>query len=178
MRRISVILFLAVITLYAHDVIAQEQKIGFFESDYILAQIPEYEGIQQRLDLLSSTWDEELKALEEEIEQLEEEFKAKEILYTEEIRKQKRQEIEQKKREKEAYLARKFGPNGEYFTKQGELLEPIQRQVFTAVRAVASRQGFDFVFDRSSDIKMVYAREEWNLNEAILTELGIETEQQ
>lgn len=55
-------------------------------------------------------------------------------------------------------------------------MEPIQRQIFTALRTVAQKQGFDFVFDRSGDIYMVYARGEWNLNEAILLELGIEVE--
>lgn len=180
MRKSGYILFAFAVILAgsAFSVQAQNQKIGYFESDFILSNIPEYEGVQQRLELLSQTWKEELTAMEEEIEQLEEDFRAKEILYTEEIRKQKRQEIQQKKKQKENYLAQKFGPEGEYYTRQAELLEPIQRQVFTAVRSVARRQGFDFVFDRAGDIKMVYARTEWNLNEAILLELGIEVEEQ
>ncbi|MEQ8523217.1 OmpH family outer membrane protein [Gracilimonas sp.] len=157
---------------------AQEQKIGFYESDYILQQIPEYEGIQQQLDLLSSQWKEQVEELENEIQQLQEDYEAKEILYTDEIRNQKRQEIAQKKREKEQFLAQKFGPEGEYFSRQRELLEPIQRQIFTAVRAVAQKQSFDFVFDRSGDIYMVYANNEYNLNDDILLELGIEIEEQ
>lgn len=50
------------------------------------------------------------------------------------------------------------------------------RQIFTAVSEVARKQGFDFVFDRTGDIYMVYARNEWNLNESILIELGIDIE--
>jgi outer membrane protein len=157
---------------------AQEQKIGFYESDYILQQMPEYEGIQQQLDLLSTQWKEQVEEMENEIQQLQEDYEAKEILYTDEIRNQKKQEIAQKKRQKEQYLALKFGPEGEYFSRQRELLEPIQRQVFTAVRAVAQQQDFDFVFDRSGDIYMVYANNEYNLNNDILLELGIEVEEQ
>ncbi|WP_421775079.1 OmpH family outer membrane protein [Gracilimonas sp.] len=157
---------------------AQEQKIGFYESDYILQQIPEYEGIQQQLDLLSTQWKEQVEELENEIQQLQEDYDAKEILYTDEIRNQKKQEIAQKKKQKEQFLAQKFGPEGEYFSRQRELLEPIQRQVFTAVRAVAQQQSFDFVFDRSGDIYMVYANNEYNLNDDILLELGIEVEEQ
>lgn len=158
--------------------LAQNQKIGFYESDYILQQIPEYEGIQQQLDLLSSQWKEEVEELEDEIQQLQEDYEAKEILYTDEIRNQKQQEIAQKKKQKEQFLAQKFGPEGEYFSRQRELLEPIQRQIFTAVRAVAQQQSFDFVFDRSGDIYMVYANNEYNLNDDILLELGIEIEEQ
>lgn len=155
---------------------AQDQKIGYFESEVILAQIPEYNGIGQRLQLLSDGWDQELSELDEEIAFLEEDYQAKEILYTEEIREQKRIEIRQKKQARDAFLNQKFGPEGEYFQNQRDLLEPIQRQIFTALRAVAEKQGFDFVFDRSGDIYMVYALGQWNLNEAILLELGIEVE--
>ena len=156
---------------------AQDQKIGYFDSEFILAQIPEYNGIAQRLQLLSDNWNLELQEMEEEITALEEDYAAKEILYTQEIRAQKRTEIQQKKQELDTFLNQKFGPEGEYFQSQNDLLEPIQRQVFTAVRAVAQRQGYDFVFDRAGDIYMVYARADWNMNDAILIELGIEVDQ-
>jgi outer membrane protein len=156
---------------------AQDQKIGFYDSEFILEQIPEYSGIQQQLDLLSNQWKEQITVLEEEITALQEDYEAKEILYTDEIRKQKQQEIAQKKREKERYLAQKFGPEGEYFSRQRELLEPIQRQIFTAVRAVAEQQNYDFIFDRAGDIYMVYGNNEYNINEDILIELGIDIEE-
>lgn len=157
-------------------VMGQNQRMGFFESDFILSNIPEYSGIEQRLQLLSDGWKLELSEMEEEILALEEDYAAKEILYTEEIREEKQREIQQKKSQRDTFLNEKFGPNGEYFQSQDELLEPIMRQIFTAVSEVARKQGFDFVFDRSGDIYLVYARNEWNLNEAILIELGIDIE--
>ena len=75
------------------------------------------------------------------------------------------------------FLNNKFGPDGEYIQNQNELLEPIMRQIFTAVSEVAKKQGFDYVFDRSGDIYLVYARSEWNLNDAILIELGIDIDE-
>lgn len=176
MKKLALFFFLILFVGKTSGLNAQDQKIGFFESEVILAQIPEYNGIEQRLQLLSDGWNQELEVLDEEINALEEDYKAKEILYTEEIREQKRNEIKQKKQARDTFLNQKFGPNGEYFQNQRDLLEPIQRQIFTALRTVAQKQGFDFVFDRSGDIYMVYARGEWNLNEAILLELGIEVE--
>lgn len=178
MRLYKYLFIAALVAGLSQSLWAQEQKIGFYESDYILQQIPEYEGIQQQLDLLSTQWKEQVEEMENEIQQLQEDYEAKEILYTDEIRNQKKQEIAQKKKQKEQYLAQKFGPEGEYFSRQRELLEPIQRQVFTSVRAVAQQQSFDFVFDRSGDIYMVYANNEYNLNDDILLELGIEVEEQ
>ena len=156
---------------------AQDQKIGYYESDFVLSKIPEYGGIEQQLKILSDGWKNEIQEKRTEIDNLEQDYQAKEILYTDEIKKEKRQEINSKRQQLENFIAQKFGPNGEYFLKQKELLEPIQRQVFAAVRTVAQRNGMDFVFDRSGDIYMVYARGEWNLSEDILLELGIEIEQ-
>lgn len=162
--------------LFSGLINAQDQKIGYYESDFVLSKIPEYVGIEQRLKILSDGWKNEIQNKKIEIESLEGDYRAKEILYTEDIKKEKLQEINNRKKQLDTYTAQKFGPQGEYFIRQKELLEPIQRQVFAAVRAVAQRSGYDYVFDRSGDIYMVYARGEWNLNEDILLELGIEIE--
>jgi len=173
-NRHSILLIISLFVLM--DAHAQDQRMGFFESDFILSNIPEYSGIEQRLQLLSDGWRQEISDLDTEIQLLQEDYSAKEILYTDEIRQEKQREIQQKKTQRDAFLNQKFGPDGEYFQSQDELLEPIMRQIFTAVSEVARKQGFDFVFDRSGDIYLVFARSEWNLNDAILIELGIDIE--
>lgn len=170
-------IFFLLATLIIVDVEAQNQKFGYFESDFVLSNIPEYSGIEQRLQLLSESWKQELFEMDSEIEELEEDYAAKEILYTDDIREEKKLEIRQKKSQRDTFLNNKFGPDGEYIQNQNELLEPIMRQIFTAVSEVAKKQGFDYVFDRSGDIYLVYARSEWNLNDAILIELGIDIDE-
>lgn len=173
---LKIIFFLLAISIIV-DVEAQNQKFGYFESDFILSNIPEYSGIEQRLQLLSDSWKQELFEMDSEIEELEEDYAAKEILYTDDIREEKKLEIRQKKSQRDTFLNNKFGPDGEYIQNQNELLEPIMRQIFTVVSEVAKKQGFDYVFDRSGDIYLVYARSEWNLNDAILIELGIDIDE-
>lgn len=151
----------------------QQQKIGYVNSDNILAQMPEYQGLDQQLRLISQEWKKELNRMQEEIERLKKDFEAREILFTEEVRKHKQEEIRQKVRQREQYLEQKFGAEGEYYTRQQELLEPVQRKVFQAINNVARREGFDFVFDRSGNTGMLYFSQEWNLNEEVLQELGI-----
>jgi len=128
----------------------QTQKIGYIDSDFILERMPEYGGIEQRLNILSEGWRDELRQMENEIKELEEDFETREILYTEDFRQQRLNEIEARKNERNQYMEQKFGPNGDYFKQQRELLEPIQRQIFDAVNRIAIRDGYDFVFDRSS----------------------------
>jgi len=155
------------------DLKAQNQKIGFVDSEIIIEQMPEYAGIEQRLNLLSESWRDEINEMAQEIERLKEEFNAREVLFTEEIREQRLAEIDVLENNKEQHIQDKFGPDGEYFQRQRELLEPIQRQLFDAINQVANREGFDFIFDRSEDIRFLFARSEWNITEEVLTELGI-----
>ncbi len=142
-------------------------------TDQILTQMSEYQGIQQQLSTISSEWNKQLDKMEQEIDQLKEDFEAKKILYTEELKKQKQQEIQNKVQQRQQYLDEKFGANGEYFEKQKELLEPIQRKVFDAINKVANDQNVDFVFDRAQNSSMLYGEQEWNLNKEVLQELGI-----
>jgi len=162
--------------LISASLTAQDQKIGFIDSDVILQNMPEYSGIEQQLQLLSENWRDEISELESELRELEEDFEAREILFTDEIRRERLAEIDQKSRQLENFVDEKFGPSGEYFTRQQELLEPIQRSIFNALNQVASRDGFDFVFDRADDIRFLYTREQWNLTDDVMLELGIDIE--
>jgi outer membrane protein len=153
---------------------AQNQRIGFIDSDEILQHMPEYTGIEQRLSLLSENWRREISEKELEIEEMVRDFEAREILFTEEMRGHRLNEINTRRDELERYVEEKFGPRGEYFTRQKELLEPIQRQIFDALNRVAERDSYDFVFDRSQDTRFLYVRQEWNLTEEVMLELGID----
>lgn len=154
--------------------LAQEQKTGFIDSEIIMQNMPEYSGIEQRLNLLSEGWRDEIQELEEQIAELEEEFEAREILFTEEVRQQRLNEIENLRQQRDQLVEDRFGPDGEYFTTQEELLEPIQRQIFEAIDAVARRQNFDFVFDRSQETRFLFVRKEWNLTEDVMLEMGMD----
>ncbi len=165
---------LIIIALSDMSVQAQEQKTGFIDSEIIMQNMPEYSGIEQRLNLLSEGWRDEIQELEERIAELEEEFEAREILFTEEVRQQRLNEIENLRQQRDQLVEDRFGPDGEYFTTQEELLEPIQRQIFEAIDVVARRQNFDFVFDRSQETRFLFVREEWNLTEDVMLEMDMD----
>lgn len=162
-----------VLTANANVVSAQDQKVGYVDTDQILSGMSEYQGVQQQLKSISAEWNARLEEMKEEIDQLKEDYQAKEILYTDELKEQKQQEIQEKIQQRQQYLDQKFGANGEYFQQQKQLLEPIQRKVFEAINAVAEEKDFDFVFDRAQNSNMLYGLEEWNLNDEVLQELGI-----
>lgn len=160
--------------MFAKNVEAQQQRIAYVNTDNILSEIPEYENLEEELELMSSQWREELEQMDREIEQLEEDFTSKEVLFTDEIREERLAEIESKKQERDTYEEEKFGPDGEYYTSQQELLEPIQRRVYDAIDEVADREGYDFVFDRAQNASLLFADQAWDINEEVLEVLEIE----
>lgn len=152
---------------------AQEQRIGYVNSDQILDQLPEYSGIEQQLRAISTEWENQLDKMDQEIEDFQENFEAKEILYSKEQRKQEEEKLERLIQERQDFAEEKFGDGGDYFLRQEELLESLQRKVFQAIEVVANRRDINFVFDRAQNNSMLVADEQWNLNEEVLEELGI-----
>lgn len=171
------ILVVLLLSLGYSNVHAQNQRIGFIDSDFILSKVPEYSGIEQRLNQFITQWNEDIAELEKEIEELQQDFIAKEILFTPEVRREREQEISNKKRELERYINSRFGPDGDYFRQQRDLLEPIQRQIVEAVGKIAERDGYDFVVDRDGDFVFFYARPQWDLSVEVLLEMGIQVDE-
>ncbi|MBP3191162.1 OmpH family outer membrane protein [Natronogracilivirga saccharolytica] len=150
-----------------------QQKIAYIDSDFVMEEIPEYEGIKQRLETIAENWKEEIDEMQVEIERLRQEFEAREILFTPDVRRQRQQEIDNKVRDREQYIERRFGPEGDYFRQQEELLEPLQQRILEAVVKVAERDGYDHVFDRAGDYLFLFSRDRWDISRDVLEEMGI-----
>jgi len=171
---ISVIVLISL--LCSQDLFAQNQKTGYIDSEYILSKLPDYSGVEQRLATIVQGWATEIDNKEKEIQELIRDLQAKEILYTEQVRKDKQDEINRKIADKDRLVQSKYGPEGEYYKTQETLLEPIQQKIMLAVRTVAERGNYDFVFDRAGDFLFLYTKPQWNLSNDVLKELGIDVD--
>lgn len=154
-----------------------QQRIGYVDTEYILDQMPEYASVQKKLDQLEERWREEIQNQKEEVDTLREEYQAREVLYTEEERKRKRQEIQEAQKTVEKLREQYFGPEGQLYTRQKELMRPIQERVLTAVEDVATEAGYDYVLDKKGETLFMFARDEHSLSEQVLQELGINVDE-
>ncbi|MDX1420718.1 MAG: OmpH family outer membrane protein [Rubricoccaceae bacterium] len=151
-----------------------QQRLAFVDSEAILQALPEYQTARQQVDRLGGEWQAELDAMQAEIDELVREFEARELLYTDEDRQRALDEIAARRTEMNQYRRRQFGPDGELFRQEQQLLRPIQERVLEALETVADEGGYDFVFDRSGDLVFLYARETHNVTDLVLVELGID----
>lgn len=171
----SVVALAAVLPSLAGAAAAQ-QKIGYVDSEYILGKTPEYTTIQQQLDRLAQEWQQELEEQQDAVNEMFREYQARELLYTNEERQRRREEIMQSEEEVERLRMQYFGPEGDLFTQQERLMRPIQERVLAAIEEVALREDYDYVFDKGGDYLFMFAREQYDLSNEVLSELGIEVE--
>jgi outer membrane protein len=71
------------------------------------------------------------------------------------------------------FREKKFGTNGELFQKQDELMKPVQNKIFVALKEIAEQDDYDFVFDRSGDIMILFAKEQYDLTAQVLEKLKL-----
>jgi len=154
-----------------------QQRIGYVDTEYILDRMPEYKTVQQKLDKLEQQWRTEIQQQREKVRKLEQEFEARELLYTEEERTRKQEAISEARTQVEQLRQQYFGPEGELYARQKELMRPIQQRVLEAAESVATADGYDYVVDKKGDTMFLFARDEHDLSDRVLRELGINVEQ-
>lgn len=151
------------------------QKTGYIDSEYILNKHPDYKLIQDELTNISDQWKKQAQDLDKEIKDLYNQLKAEEVLLTEEMYQQRLQEINEKKKESQAFNSRIFGINGQYYQKQAELLQPLQSKIYDAIQRVTRRNNIGMLFDKASvPTGLIYTDPIHDYSEFVLAELGIE----
>ena len=151
-----------------------QQKIAYIDAQYIYGRYPEFATAQQKLDRLAQEWQQELEKKQQEVDELFQEYQARELLYTQEERQRKQKEIMDGETRVERLRNQYFGPDGDLFKQQEQLLKPIQEKVLAAIEEIAQAEGYDYVFDKSGDFVFLYTREQFDLSNQVLEELGIE----
>lgn len=149
------------------------QKFGYVDMNYILNQMSEYKEAQSEIDKLARGWEEEIQTMYQEIEKMEANLKAEEILLTVDMKNDRQAEIDRKMNELKDYQKQIFGFEGLYFLKKKELIKPVQDLVFSATEKVAKNNRLQIVFDKSSELIMIYTDPIHDYTDYVLEELGL-----
>lgn len=168
MKRFLIISALFIFT----SVGAFAQRFAYVDSEYILKHIPEYTSAQKQLDALSAQWQKELDSRFSEIDNLYKAYQADQVLLTNEMRKRRENEIIEKEKDAKEFQRVKFGFEGELFQQRTKLIKPIQERVAKAVQAVADAQQLDMIFDKSSEVILLYANPRLDKSNDVITRLG------
>ncbi|MBS1525283.1 MAG: OmpH family outer membrane protein [Bacteroidetes bacterium] len=149
------------------------QRFAFVDSDYILKHIPEYAAAQKQLAALSDQWQKEVDNKSQEIDRLYKAFEADKVLMTADMKKRREAEIASKEKEVKDFQRQKFGPDGELTKKSEALIKPIQDRLTKAIQAVAESEDLDMIFDKNSEVIMLYANPRLDKSADVIVRLGL-----
>lgn len=157
--------------LFAAIPLFAQVKIGYINSEAIMKELPEAQDAQRKLDNLVQEWQAELRKLESEWKQKYDAYDRDKLIMSDQLRAEKEKELVDLENRIMQYREQKFGQNGELFQKQEEFMKPIQNKIFNALEKIAKEEGYDFVFDKSGEILLLYANEKYDLTNKVLEAL-------
>ena len=167
------LLSLAVLALLAVPAVRGQQKTGHFSSDAVMKQLPDAQDAQKQLDQIVADWQQELNKMQDEWKRKYDDYDKKKLIMTEERRSETEKELRDMDQKIADFRNQKFGQNGELFNKQNELMKPIQDRVFKAVQDVAHEEGYDYIFDKSGEILLMYSNDKYDITQKVLAKLKV-----
>ena len=161
--------FFILLFLITYLVSAQRSvKIGYIDTEYILENLPEYNQVSDRLEEKAAGWKKEIEDRSRKIGQKKEALNSERILLTNEMIDEIEEEITLDEEELSEYQQKRFGPRGDLIIQKQQLIQPIQDQIFNAIRELAESKNYDFIFDKSADIVMLYSDKRFDVSDQIL----------
>ena len=146
-------------------------KVAYIDMEYILENVPEYVQAQNNLNTKVETWKANLKKLERHIEVMKTDLANEKAILTKDIIEEREEDIIIKEKELIRLESLYFGPNGDMFLIRKQFVKPIQDLVYNSVQSIAKRKKYDFVFDKSSELVMLYSNKKHDISELVLASI-------
>ena len=162
MRKIVLIFMMLTCFLLA------DTKIGYIDATAVLSQYDDVRQVQVELEKeqrrLQTVWDSKKTTLDS----LMSAYETKSMLMSEQKQQEMTTMINAKRIELEEWQIKYFGPEGELYKMQGELMIPIYRSIDEVIDKYAKANGYDFILDAQG---LLYALPNYDLTQIIIDEL-------
>jgi len=143
-------------------------RIGYIDTEYILQNIPEYQEANSQLDQKVQQWKTEIEQRLTTIDSKKKQLNSESVLLIKELYEERLEDISFEEAEILDYQQKRFGPNGDLMIQKQQLIQPIQDQIFAAVQEIASGKKYDFIFDKSADVVMLFSADRFDLSELVI----------
>jgi Skp family chaperone for outer membrane proteins len=165
------ILFVLISFISAISFAQKAQRVAYIDMNYILENVPEYVNAQSKLDEKVIKWQQKLDTYTNEIEKLKTDLSNEKSLLTKELINEREEDILIKENELKRLQNAYFGPTGDLFQLRKQLVKPVQDQVYNAVQEIALRKRYDLVFNKSSDLILLYSNSKFDISEQVLNSI-------
>ena len=138
-----------------------------------MSNIPAYERANEQLNQVSKKWQSEVEAIDNQAKTLYKNYQNEVMFLSEAQKKEREQAIVNKEKEASELKKKYFGPQGELYKKRVALVEPIQDEIYNAIKGIAQSKGFQLILDRASETAgIIFASPAIDISNEVLTKLG------
>ncbi len=168
MRKSILLMFL----LFAVGMTANAQKFALIDMEYILKNIPAYQTANNQLSQATKQWQAEVEKSVQEAKTMYENYQSTAKTLSEAQKSKKEEEIIAKEKSTAELKRKYFGPEGELYKKREALMQPIQDDIYEAVKEIATQKGYAAVIDRASATSIIFASPSIDISNEVLSKLG------
>ena len=147
-------------------------RVGYIDMNVILESVEEYGKASQLLDKNIEKWKKEIELKKIQLKQFEDQLNTERILLTPELIKDREMEITDFASEIVNLQEKRFGPQGDMIIQRSKLIQPVQDQVLTVVKQIAEEKKYDFIFDRSSSVTMLYSAKIYDISDLVIKRIN------
>ena len=147
-------------------------RIAYIDFNEIIEKIGDFKEATKNLERKAENWNKEIEIKKMQLKSMEDQLNSERFLLTSELIKDRQDELDIYRNEIFTLQNKYFGINGNYINQKNKLIKPIQDRVLSIVREIAIEKKFDFVFDRSSDLIMLYSQKNYDISELVLRKIN------
>ena len=147
-------------------------RVGYIDMNIILKNIDEYNKASTLLDKNIEKWKKEIELKKIQLNQYEEQLNTERILLTPELINDRELEIKDFASEIINLQEKRFGPKGDMIIQRSKLIQPVQDQVLSVIKQIAEEKKYDFIFDRSSSLTMLYSAKIYDISELVIKRIN------
>jgi Skp family chaperone for outer membrane proteins len=147
-------------------------RVGYIDMNVILESVEEYGKASQLLDKNIEKLKKEIELKKIQLKQFEDQLNTERILLTPELIKDREMEIKDFASEIVNLQEKRFGPQGDIIIQRSKLIQPVQDQVLTVVKQIAEEKKYDFIFDRSSSVTMLYSAKIYDISDLVIKKIN------
>ena len=170
---LHIIITFCIVLLMSFNINAQRgTRVGYIDMNVILENIDEYQEAGLLLDKNISAWKKEIELKKIQLKQYQNQLNTERILLTPELIDDRELEIKDFASEIISLQEKRFGPKGDMIVQRSKLIQPVQDQVMSVVKLVAEEKKYDFIFDRSSNITMLYSAKNYDISDLVIKRIN------
>ena len=150
-----------------------QQKIGWVDTQQIMKELPAAVEAQGKLDALVSQWEAEINKMQNQLQQESNDYQKRRLILPEQARVQEEQKLSDMQKKIIDLRNQRFGQNGDLYQQQKAIMQPVQAKVMQAIQDVAKEGNYDYIFDKSGQILMMYANNKYDVTQLVLDKLKV-----